>query len=353
MLPPGFTGKSDRRFRFLRAPLDADQPQQLILPGADPKAEIPLPQRLLEVLRDRGPRRLTQLKRTFPKEPVEEELYRLSRSGMVAVESVLAPPSARSKTATRVYPRYAPAEVPDLAKQFGKSSQRADLLEAILERDDDAIGVKDALDRIGAKTRRPLNQLIEEGLVFVEETERGEQDLIVLEAGPERLEALLEQWRGVAYVAELLREIAALPEPLTLPELLRATGASRRRINSLVRAELLELRAERVWRDSLRDYDFLPDSAPKLTRDQEGAWREIRPAIRNRTAARFLAAWCNRQRQDRDLPARHRSDFGARAGRHSACAGDRTDAADSAPRLRAFPGAGGACARQLAHGRAL
>ena len=288
LLPPGFTGKSDRQYRFLEGSLEADQPQQMTLPGADPNTAMTLPQRLLDALRERGPRRLTQLKRVFPKEPIAEALDRLVRSGLVAVESVLAPPSARIKTVTRVYPRYTPAEIPGLVKQFGKSPKRADLLEVIAKHDDDALGVREALGLVGIKSRNPLTKLVNEGLVFIEKTERGEQDLIILEAAPDRVEALLEQWRGVAYMTELLREIVALPAPLALPELLRATGASRGRINRLARAGILELRKERVWRDSLRDYDFVPDSAPKLTRDQEMAWREIRPALQGRAAARFL-----------------------------------------------------------------
>lgn len=288
LLPPGFTGKSDRQYRFLEGSLEANQPQQMTLPGADPITEMTLPQRLLDALNERGPRRLTQLKRAFSKEPVAEALDRLVRAGLVAVEAVLAPPSARIKTATRVYPRYTPAQIPGLVKQFGKSPKRADLLEVIAKHDDDALGVQEALGLVGLKSRNPLAKLVNEGLVFIEKTERGEQDLIILEAAPDRVEALLEQWRGVAYMTDLLREIAALPAPLTLPELLRATGASRARINRLVRAGILELRKERVWRDSLRDYDFVPDSAPTLTRDQERAWRQIRPALQGRAAARFL-----------------------------------------------------------------
>ena len=288
MLPPGFTGKSDQLFHLVRNDIQADQPQQLILPGADPKAELPLPQRLLHYLRDRGPRRLTQLKRAFPKQAVEAELNRLVAAGMVAFESVLAPPSARKKTVTRVYPRYAPGEITSLAKQFGKSPKHADLLEAIVERDDDAIGVRDALALVGAKTRAPLNRLVDEGLIFIEKTERGEQDLIILEAAPERIEEKLAQWRGVAYLSQLMREIVAMPEPPTLPELVRALGTTRGRLNKLIRAGLLELREERVWRDSLRDFDFVPDSAPKLTPDQDNVWQEIRPALEQDAAARFL-----------------------------------------------------------------
>ena len=288
LLPPGFTGKADRLFRFVRDAPAPEQPQQLSLPGAEASAELPLPQRLLQSLRERGPRRLTQLKRTFPKLPVEDALDRLVGSGLVAAESVLAPPSARLKTVTRVYPRYQPAEITTLVKQFGKSPQHVKLLEAIVERDDAAIGLRDALALVGAKTRAPLNRLVDEGLVFVEETERDEQDLIILEAAPERIEAKLAQWRGGGYMARVMRDIAALPEPLTMAELLRATGATRGRLNKLIQAGLLELRAERVWRDSLRDFDFIPDSAPELTPDQARAWGEISQAVEGDKTARFL-----------------------------------------------------------------
>jgi len=288
LLPPGFTGKSDRLFRFLRDELDIDQPKQLTLPGAEPKAEVPLRRRLLDYLRDKGPKRLRQLKSAFPKQPAESALEALERAGLVASESVLAPPSARAKTVRRLYPSYTEDDIPAVARRFGKSPKQADLLELIAKRDEDAIGVKDALRAVGAVDRAPLNRLVDEGLVFIEETERGEQDIIILEADPERVDSLLETWRGTAVVAQLLRELNALPEPPTMPEALRATGASRYMLDKLIKAGALEAREEQVWRDSLRDFDFVPDSAPKLTSDQQEVWARIRPALRSETAARFL-----------------------------------------------------------------
>lgn len=288
LLPPGFTGKSDRLYRFLRDEPDLDLPQQLTLPGADPKAEIPLPRRLLETLRDRGPKRLRQLKSAFPKQPIESRLEALELAGMIASESILAPPSARAKTVRRLYPNYSCSEIPTIARRFSKASKRADLLECIAEREEDAIGVQDALAAVGAVNRAPLNQLIAEGLVFVEETERGEQDIVILEADPERVDSLLETWRGTAIVAELLRELIALPEPPTMPEALRATDATRSLINKLIKGGALEAREEQVWRDSLRDFDFVPESAPKLTPDQQKVWARIEPALRSKKAARFL-----------------------------------------------------------------
>ena len=164
MLPPGFAGKSERLYSFFRDDLRADQPTQMTLPGADPAVEEPLPIQLLDYLRDKGPKRLSQLKRVFPKQPVEAELGQLAEAGMIEVEAVLAPPSARKKTVKRLYPQYSLEQIPELARQIGKSARHADLLEIIAERDEDVIGVQDALKLLGVKTRAPLNRLIDEGL---------------------------------------------------------------------------------------------------------------------------------------------------------------------------------------------
>ena len=288
MLPPGFTGVSDRLYRFKRDNLEADQPQQLVLPGADPKAELPLPRQLLAYLQDRGPKRLRQLKGAFPKQPIEPTLEALESAGMIASEAVLAPPSARPKTVKRLHPTYLLEDIAEVAGKLGKSAKHADLLELIAKRDEDAIGVADALRAVGARNRAPLNRLINEGLVFVEETERGEQDLIILEAAPERVEKALASWRGTAFIGRLLRELLELAEPPTMSEAQRLTGATRSMLNKFVKAGALELRIEQVWRDSLRDSDFVPDSAPKLTADQQKVWDEILPALRQDRAARFL-----------------------------------------------------------------
>ena len=139
-----------------------------------------------------------------------------------------------------------------------------------------------------AKTRAPLKRLVDEGLVFIEPTERGEQDLIVLEADSERVQRMLQKWRGNAWTAEILRAIADLPTPPTMPEVLRGTGATRGRIKQLIAAGMLDQREEQVWRDSLRDFDFVPAAAPILTPDQQTAWETIRPTLTPGQSARYL-----------------------------------------------------------------
>ena len=79
-----------------------------------------------------------------------------------------------------------------------------------------------------------------------------------------------------------------MPAPPTMPEVLRETGATRPRIKKLIAAGCFEQREEQVWRDSLRDFDFVPATAPRLTPDQQSAWEKIRPALEARESARYL-----------------------------------------------------------------
>lgn len=288
MLPPGLTGKSDKCYTFQSDRLPAERPRQLRLDGFEQRSDQPLARQLLDHLRERGPLRLRQLKVAFPKQPVQAELERLCRAGMLSSESVLAPPSAHMKTTKRLYPTYQPKDIPQLANKLGKSSQKIRLLEAIAARDDHVIGVQDALDLVGAKTRAPLKQLIDEALVFIEETESGEQDLIILDATPERVEKQLSLWRGDAWARHILQTITELPTPPTPKEAREATGATQSRLNRLVKAGMLKLREERVWRDSLRDYDFVPDNPPLLTPDQQAVWEHIHPSLLDKQAARYL-----------------------------------------------------------------
>ncbi len=213
LLPPGFTGKSAKLYRFLRDDLSAAQPQQLSLPGAAPKA-APLSQRLLHYLRDKGPKRLTQLKSAFPKQPLETALDKLAAADMVAVEAALAPPAARRKTVKRVYAKFAPAELTAPTAQLPKTSKQRALLEALAAHRENGLSIPEALERAGAKSRAPLKALLEKG------------------------------W--------------------------------------------LELREQQVWRDSLRDMDFVPSQAPKLTPGQQRVWQAIRPTLADAAPARFL-----------------------------------------------------------------
>ncbi len=293
LLPPGFTGKADRLFRFCRDDQTDERPEQMSLPGAQVQTEAPLPRRLLDYLRLRGPKRLQQLKRAFPKRAIEPQLALLEDAGMITSQSTLAPPAARGKTEARVYPLFAKDQIDEHAKKLGKRVKHADLLELIAEREEDALGLQEALELIGAKNRAPLNRLVELGLVFVEKTERGQQDLVFLEATPDEASTLLSAWRGDEIYKQLLRRIIAAEPPATPAEIRAATGASANLIRKLERAGFIEIREQQVWRDSLQDFDFVPSEPPVLTPDQQAVWDAIRPSLQgsgdaSATPARFL-----------------------------------------------------------------
>ena len=191
MLPPGFTGKSDRRYH-LKSPKAA--------------SDEGLRGRIIHHLLEKGGESWQQLKTAFRKQDIERELRRMEADGIVGRESILRPPAAKEKTVKRIYPKFAADDLAALVEQAGRAVKRADLLEAIAHHEGPPLTVREALDLAGVKSRAPLDKLINMGLI--------------------------------------------------------------------------ELRDERIWRDSLRDFDFVARSPPKLTADQQLVWDVIRRALK-------------------------------------------------------------------------
>ena len=196
MLPPGFTGKSDRRYRLKNQAAPSDDS---------------LRGQIVNRLRDKGPQSPQQLKAALPKQPVKRELLRMETDDLVEWESVLSPPAVRQKTSERVYPRFAAEELAARMQQVS-SRQQADLLKVIVQHAEEPLGISAALDLAGVKSRSPLDKLMDKGLI--------------------------------------------------------------------------ERRGERIWRDSLRDFDFAPRSPPRLTADQQAVWDVIRRALERAAVSR-------------------------------------------------------------------
>ena len=285
-LPPGFTGRSDRQFSFIKDSLPREEAQQAGMPGAPAANASSLERQLLQYLRERGPRRLRQLKSAFPKRPVADALRELEAEDMIRSQSVLAPAAARKKTTERVYASFTADEVEGIVAKLRKSTSQADLLELIAKREEDHLTVREALGEIGMTSRAPLNRLIEAGLVFLEPSEGG-GDLIILEAADDKVRSLLAAWRGEATIRDALRTLVQA-DPAPTRKALRQSGVTVQLIKRLAKAGVIELREEQVFRDSLRDLDFVPRHAPRLTNDQAAAWARIESAMQERQPARFL-----------------------------------------------------------------
>lgn len=125
MLPPGFTGKSDRRYRLKNQAAPSDDS---------------LRGQIVNRLRDKGTQSPQQLKAALPKQPVKRELLRMEADGLVEWESALSPPAVRQKTSERVYPRFAAEELAARMQQVS-SRQQADLLKVIVQHAEEPLGI--------------------------------------------------------------------------------------------------------------------------------------------------------------------------------------------------------------------
>jgi len=265
MLPPGLTGKSDRLY---------------CLAKPDASSTDELQQQIIDHLREHGDKRLRQLKAVFKKKQIERELAKLIAQGIITKQSVLTPPTAKEKINKVLHLTIPGKQISNIARNVGKSVKKADLLQVIAAQPDDPLGVDDALALAGVKSKRVLNHLVAEGLVFLEPDEDGEQDLIFLDASQETVDEMLMEWRGSKPYLQILHHIADSPHTMTITQAMRETNSTRHYINKLLDDGLLELQEEQVWRDSLTDRDFIPKIAPKLTPDQQAVWDVVCTAIK-------------------------------------------------------------------------
>ena len=104
-----------------------------------------------------------------------------------------------------------------------------------------------------------------------------------MELTPHVLDALRRAARQKAIV-EYLNERG--PSPVS--EVYAEAGGSNATLRALVDKGLIEVVEQEVWRDPLQGRTFVTSSAPKLTEDQEAAWREIESSLCKKGPEVFL-----------------------------------------------------------------
>ena len=259
MLPPGLIGKANQQITLL----DKD---------AQPRGTIQ--SAIIDFLREseNNSIRMTQLRSNFKGKNLSNPLAKLEETGIIERQQFLMPPSIKQKSEQVVILTFPGQQIANIARHVGKAVKKADLLEVIATHREDPIGVQDALALAGLKTKSALRPLIDEGLIFIEPTERSEQDLIFLDATPEMVEETLIEWRGSAPYLRILNYIVECDQAPTIKQIMEATQLKRSHVNKLLDDGLIELHEEKVWRDSLSDRDFVPTIAPTLTPDQQKIW---------------------------------------------------------------------------------
>ena len=172
-----------------------------------------------------------------------------------------------------------PHDIHKYRRRLGVSSKQADLLEVIATNPDDPIGIDNAFEMAEVKTRSNLKKLMDVGYVFVEKTNKDEQDLIFLSLPPESVDEVLLNLRRGETEWQLLQLLAQAKDTISKSELLKQTKATPAQFERLIEAQLIHVDDQRVYRDSLADRDFIPALPPKLTDEQTGVWQAVQKRV--------------------------------------------------------------------------
>ncbi len=90
---------------------------------------------------------------------------------------------------------------------------------------------------------------------------------------------VLEELRR-APVQRSIVEYLADEGPTSVSDIYSEVGGSSSTLQALAEKGLIELEEQEMWRDPLQGRTFVPASPPRLTSDQEAAWREIEGSLR-------------------------------------------------------------------------
>jgi primosomal protein N' len=227
-----------------------------------------------------------------------------------------------------------PEQIGRAVRALEKPSRRAALLAAVA-RAAEPLPLRDALRAAGA-TRDHVQKLADAGLIRIED------DRLVLAIPPREVDQRLAELRRVDKPLRILRMLAREAEPVDVSWVYAQADATLADLRRLEEAGLIALGEAQKWRDPLADREFIAMSPPRLTGEQAAAWETTVPAARR-----------DRQRQDRDLPARHPAHAGVRAQRYLPRAGDRAHPADDQPGGSALPRSGGGRPQRPERGRTL
>lgn len=258
MLPPGLTRESAQRYTLLDesySPTTAKQRQ------------------LFSLLQRRGPLSNHQLDRALSKTMKWRTVIRpLLEKQIVRAERVLKPPSARPQTMRTAYLAIPATAIDGLARQLGRDSRRANVLEVLLVAPQQILTMKQVMDYSGC-TDAPIKTLAKAKAVKIE----GKRVRLLLD--DDRAHAQILSLRGASKYLDVLHFLAMQQEPMPIREITKATNTSTEHIKRLADDGLIILSDDEIWRDPVSDFDVLPDLPPPLTQAQHTVWESIRPQL--------------------------------------------------------------------------
>ncbi|MBZ0296202.1 MAG: primosomal protein N' [Anaerolineae bacterium] len=304
-LPPGITGKRDLQVTLVDEQSD----------GLDE-----LQERLVALLKRRGPLRGQQLNQSLSGKDWRGAVQALVKAGIVRTENVLAPPRTKPKlvrTATLTIPA---DQIMNVARHLGRSSKQADVLEVLAAMPDEEAEL-DRVLRIAECSRGVVDRLEKDGLVTINRYDRGQQDdplLVSLNIPRESVdENLITLRKGEKYL-HILKVLARENGPVDVSWIYAQTDAKLPDLKRLEEEGLVLLSEREAWRDSLADRDFVPTIAPPLTPEQQAVWEPIEAKIKSWD-------WGNLAHQQQEQNLIHEADLWEPSPYHQAQVADMAE----------------------------
>ncbi|WP_162909987.1 replication restart helicase PriA [Aggregatilinea lenta] len=321
MLPPGLAKRGDLLYTLIKE---------------DTEAHSSVQERILSLLKRRGPLRGRQLTHSLPQTRWQSSMSGLVKRGVIEQEPVLDSPDVKPKFVRTVQLAIPAARVADVAPRLGRESRRANILEALLTARDHRMQLS-ALCRAVGCTEAPVKALAQEHEVAIDSKQTwielavpndeiasrlANGDYAQAPAQKEALEILLEaggsvpieilnkyavkpledvttirrvvepawvelaidpdvalrriiELRGSQPYLDVLNALAHETEPVNVSEIYASTGTTLARLQRLADDGLVMLGEAESWRDPLVDQEFVPVLAPPLTEEQALAWHTI------------------------------------------------------------------------------
>ncbi len=325
MLPPGLARQGDTLYTLI----------------SDPEEEqTPALERVLSLLRRRGPLRGRQIEHALPQKNWQSAVNGLVKRGFVQKEPIFLPPEVKPKIIRTVQLAIPPERVAAVAPRLGRESQRANVLEVLLATRDRRLSL-DTICLVVDCVETVVKNLEKEGAVRIDPKEtwvelalprrrdrahleadrenqtkaqRSQHDALetLLKAGrplpaadlnrdavsklvktgtvsrrtasaeaqllltPDETQQRIVDLRGGQPYLDILNFLAESGEAVAVKEVHDKTGADSAKLNRLAEEGLVVLGEAETWRDPLVDRDFVPTVAPPLTAAQTRVWEEVR-----------------------------------------------------------------------------
>jgi primosomal protein N' (replication factor Y) len=322
MLPPGLAKRGD----FLYTLLQEDSNGSLST----------VQERILGLLKRRGPLRGRQLTHSLPQTNWQSSMTALVKRGVVEQEPVLDSPDVKPKMVRTVQLAIPASRVKDIAPRIGSESRRANILEALITARGHRMQLSALCLAVGC-TPTPVKALAKSGEVIIEPRQtwielavpndeiearlasamyarapaqakllrkllkaggavplgdlnrpivaqleevttvrRSEEPAWVeLAISPKDAQQRIIDLRGSQPYLDILNALVHEPDPVNVGEIYAKTGATLVRLQRLADDGLVTLGEAESWRDPLVDHEYVPVLAPPLTTEQAQAWNTI------------------------------------------------------------------------------